>query len=200
MTDNYSEDTEGARDSIELARPWVEEAIRQIEADRVSFGDYGAANGGTALTLYRSVIESAGSRPATFVLNDLPGADWHNLAANGARAVEGRPDDVVYLSPRSFYERIAPPGSINVGFSATAMHWLSKKPADLPDHFSKFLQATGAVRGTLRHGLEDASYRDQAGRLPVSSEIRQRRRCRAVRAGADAHGALMECTHLSWCG
>ena len=33
----------------------------------------------------------------------------------------------------SFYKQCFPTGSVILGFSATAMHWLSKKPCDITD-------------------------------------------------------------------
>ena len=57
-------------------------------------------------------------------------------------------------SATSFYEQILPAGSLDLGFSATAMHWLSEKPADISDH----VHSTGA------RGDERAAFRAQGRR------------------------------------
>ena len=37
-------------------------------------------------------------------------------------------------SGSSFYSPVLPAGSLHLGFSATAMHWLSRKPCDIGEH------------------------------------------------------------------
>ena len=40
----------------------------------------------------------------------------------------------VLASASTFYQPIVPAGTLDLGFSATAMHWLSRKPCDLSQH------------------------------------------------------------------
>lgn len=154
MTSNYSEQTKGARDCLVQAIPWVKRACATINATEWCFADFGAADGGTSVELYRTVADAAEDRRVTFVLNDLPGADWATLAQSGQRASEGR-DDVVYLCPRSFYERVAPPGSVHMGFSATAMHWLSTKRTHLLNHTHANAAPPSAERAQITQQAED---------------------------------------------
>ena len=53
----------------------------------------------------------------------------------------------------SFYRECLPPSSVQLGFSATAMHWLSKKPCDI----------TGALHHSMITDLEEKEkFRKQA--------------------------------------
>ena len=50
-----------------------------------------------------------------------------------------------FASGTSFHRQIFPDGTLSLGFSATAMHWLSRLPATLVDHVHA-VGARGAVR------------------------------------------------------
>src|SRR6266404_5443167 len=63
-------------------------------------------------------------------------------------------DVYVLAAATSFYRPILPAGTLNLGFSATAMHWLCRKPCDLTDH----VQAVGA------EGAELAAFAEQGRR------------------------------------
>jgi len=49
----------------------------------------------------------------------------------------------------SFYREILPPGTLHLGFSATAMHWLSAKPGDISNHVH-MVGATGQELDAFR--------------------------------------------------
>ena len=61
----------------------------------------------------------------------------------------------VTASGTSFYTQCLPPGSVHLGFSATAMHWLRDKPCDV----------TGALHHTMITVPEEAEkFKEQAAR------------------------------------
>ena len=68
-------------------------------------------------------------------------------------------------SATSFYKQILPTGTLHLGFSANAMHWLSHKPGDLTEH----VHAVGAS------GAELAAFADQ-GRRDWETILLQRAR------------------------
>lgn len=153
MTKEYSLLTEGARVVIERSFDMVHRAMEALgEQPRVRFVDYGAADGGTAWGLWRNVVEVLCDRPGAehleFVVNDLPANNWNALASNLARLSEAFPGVTTAMAPRSFYELVAAPGSVSLGFSATAMHWLSAMPGHLPTH--THANATDDVEGRAR--------------------------------------------------
>jgi hypothetical protein len=78
------------------------------------------------------------------VYTDQPRNDFNALVGtiHGLAPVEG-----VYpmFSATSFHRQILPSDGLDLGFSATAMHWLSAKPCDISDH----VQAVGASGAEL---------------------------------------------------
>lgn len=146
----YSLATIGARDVIDRATPQVLEALSAIDAGADShwcFSDMGCADGGTSLGLWRSVIETvrsgegaAGHKDIQIVYADQPGNDFNALVSilHGLTRFEsylpGAENVHVLESGSSFYLPILPEASLHLGFSATAMHWLSRKPCDIPGH------------------------------------------------------------------
>lgn len=152
----YSLATLGAKHVIDGATPMLLDAIGRMPPGEGPFviSDMGTADGGTSLDLLAAVVETVRRRWATreiaIVHTDQPRNDFNALVAN----VHGRPPVAgVYLlqSATSFYNQILPSGTLDLGFSATAMHWLSAKPCDIPDH----VQAVGA------RGAELAAFAQQ---------------------------------------
>ncbi len=141
----YSLATLGAKHVIDGATPLVLDAIARMPDSAATFtmSDMGTADGGTSLDLVGKAIESVKrrwpNREIAIVHTDQPRNDFNALVANLHRQpAQGR----VFLlqSATSFYRQILPSGSLDLGFSATAMHWLSSKPCDISNH----VQAVGA--------------------------------------------------------
>jgi hypothetical protein len=144
----YSAATTGAKDVIDGAADLVLDAIGGLPDPTWNrpfvMTDMGCADGGTSIDLMRAAVDTAivrwPGRPVTVVYTDQPRNDFNSLF----RLVHGLTDvpshlqsvnDVfVMASATSFYEQILPAGTLDLGFSATAMHWLSRKPCDLSSH------------------------------------------------------------------
>lgn len=180
----YSLATKGAKDVIDAATPMVLDALRSAmrsAADNqpLTLTDMGCADGGTSLDMVRKVIaeirQSRPTQPIQIVYADQPRNDFNALTkiVHGLTEFDAYIDDFddvhVFSSGTSFYRQIVATGSLNLGFSATAMHWLSRKPADISDH----VHATGAS------GDELAAFADQAKR-----DWETILRCRARELGA----------------
>lgn len=149
----YSLATVGARDVIDGATELVVRAIGEVPAAAVkeagvfTLSDMGCADGGTSLGMVRAAIaavrERFGGAAVTVVYTDQLRNDF-NALVHMVRDIGG--DGVHTLfSATSFYDAILPPASLHLGFSATAMHWLSGKPCDLATHVHA-VGATGAER------------------------------------------------------
>lgn len=142
----YSLATIGAKDVIDRAIPRVLEALEQITPPvqaHWNFSDMGCADGGTSLQLWRSVIDSIRTKSSSdiqIVYADQVHNDFNALV----KILHGHTQFDSYLSHAknvsvlesgaSFYAPILPANSLHLGFSATAMHWLSCKPCDISDH------------------------------------------------------------------
>lgn len=99
--------------------------------------DYGIADGGTALDFWErtlTTIRDRNNRPITLVGNDLPENPHQDLALNLSRLQQHTNDLKVFIAPVSFYEQVVDDQTADLGFSATAMHWLSRVPGNLRSH------------------------------------------------------------------
>ncbi|MEM7209682.1 MAG: SAM-dependent methyltransferase [Pseudomonadota bacterium] len=144
----YSLATKGAKDVIDAATPMVVDAINAIPAESFeqgfTFSDMGCADGGTSLSMVEAAINAVRARrpdtPVSVVYTDQPRNDFNALVTNvhGLGPFDsylGRHENVFPLeSGTSFYRQILPDNSLTLGFSATAMHWLSSKPCDINNH------------------------------------------------------------------
>ena len=164
----YSLATIGAKHVIDAATPMVLEAIDSLPRESIANGftlsDMGTADAGTSLSMVASAIDAVRARapqaPISVVYSDQPRNDFNALIANvyGLGPFETYLDksDNVYplVSGTTFYKQILPEATVDVGFSATAMHWLSSKVCNISNH----VQAVGA------EGEELEKFRAQAHR------------------------------------
>jgi hypothetical protein len=163
----YSSHTIGAKTVIDAATDLVLEAARTIAlpdaATPFGIADYGCADGGTSIDLHRALIadirKREAGRPISLVYTDLPGNDYSALF----KRLQGLlPMDAVglsnfsgiypFASGTSFYRQIVPSGSLALGFSATAMHWMSARPGSI----------TGHVHSVGAKGAELEAFRAQS--------------------------------------
>jgi hypothetical protein len=144
----YSKATTGAREVINLAAPLIIEAITRMQlADdgtRLRVADMGCADGGTSIEMWREVLgqlrRDLPSRPIEIMYTDLPRNDFSQLFRTIHNQTEiksyyGELDEVYpFASATSFHQKIFPEASLNLAFSATASHYISKVPCNISDH------------------------------------------------------------------
>jgi DNA-binding transcriptional ArsR family regulator len=163
----YSEHTGGAKNVIDAAIPLALGALGRMDlaASSSPFGiaDFGAADGGTSIALHHALIAAIrahSDRAITVTYTDLPHNDFsalfrllHGLLpGKEAVGLADLPGVFTFASGTSFHRQVFPNATLALGFSATAMHWLSRLPATLSEH----VHAVGAVGGAL------AAFRAQA--------------------------------------
>lgn len=161
----YSKATIGAKHVMDNATAMVLDAVDRmsLEDDGTVFRatDMGAADGGTSIDLWRQVLakvrEQVPSRPIEMIYTDLPRNDFSQVF----QIVHGLTDTQSYLpevsgvhvmaSGTSFHELIVPAGTLDLGFSATASHYIVSNPCNISDH----VHMVGAS------GVERAAYEAQ---------------------------------------
>lgn len=162
----YSLATTGAKDVIDAATPLVLNAIKALPERSISDGftisDMGSADAGTSLEMIGAAIDAVSKRrpstEITVVYTDQPRNDFNALITNvyglGPFETYLEKYENVYplVSGTSFYRQIIPTNSLNLGFSATAMHWLSNKVCNISNH----VQAVGAEGNELKLFREQA--------------------------------------------
>lgn len=144
----YSKATIGAKHVMDNAAALVLTALDRMNPgdDGTVFRvtDMGAADGGTSLDMWRRVLgklrDQVPSRPIEIVYTDLPRNDFsqtfqtvHGLSGETSYLSEV-PDVYVLASATSFHQPILPPGTLDLGFSATASHYVSAAPVPIKDH------------------------------------------------------------------
>ncbi len=145
----YSDNTVGAKAVIDAAGDLALDALAAMDLDRMpvfAMADFGAADGGTSLDLVKRIVAAVRARhpgkPVSITYTDLPHNDFsvlfrrlHGLLGPGDDAPLGRLDDLfTFASGTSFHRQILPDETLSLGFSATAMHWLSTRPGAIADH------------------------------------------------------------------
>ena len=155
MAEGYWLTTIGTKNVIEGAAPMVLEALDGMTLDPATpfcFADIGCADGGSSLTLVRDCIakvrETSPAQQVNVVYTDQPRNNYNALFAILHGLAEGPAPSYleefsgVFASAAgtSFYRQMVADNSLDLGFSSTAMHWLSRKPCDISDH----VQAIGA--------------------------------------------------------
>ena len=164
----YSTHCPGQGLIIDRALPLVLEALSALNFASsgavFAIADFGAADGGTSIGLLRTLLSElrfrAPDRPITLTHTDLPYNDFSALFRLVHGLLPGREHDGLqdfrgvfsFASGTSFYEQIFPDASLSLGFSASAMHWLSRLPATLADH----------VHVATAHGAERDIFAAQA--------------------------------------
>lgn len=143
----YSLATLGAKDVIDKATSRVLLALSSIPQPSAGqhwcFSDMGCADGGTSLDLWRAVIQAIRTTDTSdiqIVYADQVFNDFNALAKilHGHTVFDSylpnSADVRVLQSASSFYSPILPKHSLHLGFSATAMHWLSSTPCNISNH------------------------------------------------------------------
>ncbi|MEM6985926.1 MAG: SAM-dependent methyltransferase [Pseudomonadota bacterium] len=163
----YSLATRGAKDVIDRATPRVLAAVEAMQLpsslSRFAMADMGCADGGTSLDMVAAVLSRVQSVApdvqSTVTYADQPRNDFNALVqiAEGLGPFESwaRSFERAWplVSGASFYTQAVPDDSLDLVFSATAMHWLSGKPCDIADH----VHMVGAAPTELRVFAEQAA-------------------------------------------
>ena len=150
-----------------------------VGEDVVVLADYGASQGRNSMAPIRVAIRAFRARhgvdkPVLVFHTDLPSNDFTALF----QALDEDPDSYLSGSPgvysaavgRSFFGTVLPPGQVHLGWNSWAVHWLSQKSVDAPDHVSPTLSEVPAVRTAA----SDQSASDWSGFLQSrSSELRE---------------------------
>lgn len=143
----YSERTQGARNVINAALDMVRDALAHTpKTNIIRIADYGCADGGTSRTMWSDLLSelrnNGDNRQIEMVYTDLASNDFSTLFRM-MQGFEGDPQDAyqknlngvfVHSCGTGFHEQLLADNSLNLGFSATAMHYVSTKPCELKSH------------------------------------------------------------------
>ena len=143
----YSARTIGAKHAIESTLPLLNKAIENIpDLPVIKLADYGAADGGTSQYMWSELISkiraSGDNRPIEIVYTDLASNDFSTLFRT-MQGMQGNSDDAYQIQHENvfvhgcgtgFHQQLMAPDTLALGFSATAMHYVSEKPCQITEH------------------------------------------------------------------
>ena len=144
----YSKATTGARDVINEATPLILSAVDRMnlkdDASAFHAADIGCADGGTSVGMWTRVLGHVRAKDPGRAIEmfycDLPRNDFSQVfrMIHGQTDIQSYydqiPDVYPFASGTSFHQAIFPPKSLNLAFSATASHYISKVPCNISDH------------------------------------------------------------------
>jgi hypothetical protein len=130
------------------------------EAHPITVADLGCAQGHNSLPPLRAAVAALRARtaaPIRVVHTDLPGNDWATLfdviEHDPGSYLVGAGEVYPGVIGRSFYRRLFAPGTLALAWSSSALHWLSRSPGPIADHF--FVQSSTDEAATR-------AYRDRS--------------------------------------
>lgn len=158
----YSKATTGAKDVMDGAVHLIMEALERMDppddGSIFTMSDMGCADGGTSIDMVRDVLTEVRrrcpSRPIQMIYTDLPRNDFSQLfqIIHGLTDIKSYFNDIgnlyVYGCGTSFHQMMLPPGSLNIGHSSTASHYISKVPCNITNHVH-MVGAEGAERAAF---------------------------------------------------
>ena len=199
----YSQRTRGAKDVIDNASGMLVEAADAInppDSDRpIVLADFGAADGGTSESALRKCIEQIRTRfphnQIQVTYTDLPSNDFSalfkNLLGVGPETANTYLTDIenvfVNACGIGFHRQLLPDASLDIGFSATAMHYISEKPCPIENH----VHMVGASGETLAAYAEQARQNWNDLLVARAKELRPGGRLVMLNFGIDEEGRYL---------
>jgi hypothetical protein len=149
---------------IALLLPFWEKACRTVEIlnEPVVIVDYGSSQGRNSMAPMRIAIEELRGRvaddtPIEVIHTDLPSNDFSSLF----NALQVEPNSYMAglsgIFPaavgRSYFQQVLSPCRVHLGWNSWTMQWMSRSPADAPDHVVAGLSRSADVSKAVKEQL-----------------------------------------------
>ena len=162
MERDYNSNSTPQLATVVGSHEYIKCAIRVLNpstASIIMIADFGSSLGSNSVqaieTMGRCLRETGKvneEKQMLVIFNDLPTNNWTSFFDHLAR----KSRCYGFVSGRSFYEQCLPSNSLSIGYSSTALHWLSCKPGNLSGHCCSAF----AKPGEERQAFEKQAYRD----------------------------------------
>ncbi len=196
----YSQRTAGAKHAIDSTLPLMKRALDLLpDSATLRFADFGAADGGTSAALWSHLVSelraSGDVRPIEILYTDLPSNDFSTLFRT-MQGMEGNLDDAyqtnnndvfVHGCGTGFHRQLMASNSLCLGFSATAMHYVSQKPCEIKGH----VHMVGAAKNEQTLFAAQAASDWNAILLARAAEMRKGCRFIVLNFGIDEKGRYL---------
>lgn len=202
----YSQSTRGAKDVIDNATGMLLEAVAALPDPApgrpLQIADFGAADGGTSKKAIRDTVAALRDRfqdrQVLVTYTDLASNDFSTLFKS-MQGLEGDTENnyytefdgvFVHACGIGFHNQLIPDATLDLGFSATAMHYISEKPCEIPDH----VHMVGASGPTLEAYAARAAQDWENILLARASELTPGGRLVFMNFGKDEEGRYLGAT------
>ena len=192
----YSAKTVGAKNAIDKTKTLIENAIQNIpSSNKLRFADFGSADGGTSQEMWSNVIklirEKGDQREIEILYTDLASNDFSTLF----KTMQGMHGNLKFAYQKNFskvyvhgcgtgfHEQLMPNDTLTLGFSATAMHYVSERPCLIKNH----VHMTGASESEKQLFKNQASKDWEIILLNRSKEMMNGGRFICINFGIDEH-------------
>ena len=193
----YSAKTAGAKNAIDKTRKIIENVLHTIPKNKIlRFADYGSADGGTSQEMWSNIIkfirEAGDDRQIEILYTDLASNDFSTLF----KIMQGMHGDSEFAFQKNFtnifvhgcgtgfHDQLMANNSLSLGFSATAMHYVSERPCLIENH----VHMTGASQNEVKL-FKDQAHKDwETILLNRSSELIKGGRFVCINFGIDEKG------------
>ncbi|KAK6347640.1 hypothetical protein TWF718_005479 [Orbilia javanica] len=101
----------------------------------VTIADYGCSQGSNSVMMMQHVLKRMPpSSTASLIFEDLPSNEFSSLIKLLPELCSSNPSLKIYpsLVPRSFYESVLTPNTVDIGFTSCTIHWLKRMPEIKP--------------------------------------------------------------------
>ena len=196
----YSAKTVGAKNSIDKTQKLIETALNSIpKKEIIRFADYGSADGGTSQEMWNNIIklirEDGDDRQIEILYTDLASNDFSTLFKNMQGMHESSEfsfqknftNIFVHGCGTGFHDQLMANNSLSLGFSATAMHYLSERPCLIKNH----VHMTGASKDEVNLFKDQANKDWETILLNRSKELIKGGRFICINFGIDEQGRCL---------
>ncbi|MFL2543141.1 MAG: SAM-dependent methyltransferase [Alphaproteobacteria bacterium] len=196
----YSAKTAGAKTAIDKTLKVIENALKTIPSTEIlKFADFGSADGGTSQEMWFNVIklirEKGDDRQIEILYTDLASNDFSTLFktmqgmhGNSQFAFQHIFSNVyVHGCGTGFHQQLMANNSLTLGFSATAMHYVSERPCLIENH----VHMTGANEREKQLFKDQANHDWETILLNRSKEMINGGRFICINFGIDEKGRCL---------
>ena len=143
----YSQRTAGAKIAIDNIQPLMIAVLKELpDLTIFRMADFGAADGGTSQEMWGNLVKrirnSNDNKQIEIIFTDLASNDFSTLFKT-MQGMQGDPNLAfqnkfpnvfIHGCGTGFHKQLIASNSLILGFSATAMHYISEKPCQIKNH------------------------------------------------------------------
>ena len=196
----YSDRTAGAKIAIDNVEPLMQKVLLELpKSNLLRMADFGSADGGTSQEMWHKLINKIKqldeNKQIEILYTDLASNDFSTLFRT-MQGMQGNPtfafqnnfsNTFVHGCGTGFHQQLMSNESLSLGFSATAMHYISEKPCQIDNH----VHMVGGNQKEIEKFKSQASKDWESILLSRSKELISGGRFICINFGIDEKGRFL---------